>query len=153
MRAVKFAPGLLEAIGRHAVATYPEESCGFLYTPAGLAEADPRPVVTVEPAPNRAEGPRERRFQILPGELREAERRGEPRRQAVVGFYHSHPDHPARPSEFDRDHAWPWYTYVVVSVAREGPGDLGAFELDPEAQEFRPVPLSVDVGAHPAPKE
>ncbi len=143
MRAVRFAPGLVETIGHHALATYPEESCGFLYTPAPLAEADPRPVIAVEPATNRVEGPRERRFRILPEELRDAERRGEPRGQALTGFYHSHPDHPARPSAFDRDHAWPWYTYVVVSVARAGAGELGAFELDPDAQEFRSVDLVV----------
>jgi proteasome lid subunit RPN8/RPN11 len=62
----------------------------------------------------------------------------------VSGFYHSHPDHPALPSAFDTEHAWPWYTYVVVSVDAHGVRGVGAFELDAERQRFLPCELAVD---------
>ncbi len=60
----------------------------------------------------------------------------------VGGFYHSHPDHPALPSEFDRDHAWPWYSYLILGVTGTTEGPLAAFELDPESGLFVPTRLA-----------
>ena len=51
------------------------------------------------------------------------------RKLDVLGYYHSHPDHPARPSVYDRDHAWPWYSYVIVSVERGVPKDMTCWVL------------------------
>ena len=61
------------------------------------------------------EGPR-RRFLVRPGDYREAERQAASSGGDLLGFYHSHPDHPARPSQYDLDHAWPSFSYVIVSV-------------------------------------
>jgi len=56
----------------------------------------------------------------------------------LLGWYHSHPDHPARPSEFDREHAWPWYSYVIVSVEAGNPKDLTSWRLEDDRSTFQP---------------
>ena len=144
MRSVQLPASLLEEMSAHGRSTYPEECCGFLI--GRVNEATPsgeRAILAVERAENGSSGERTRRFMIPPDQLRLLERRLESTAQAVVGFYHSHPDHPARPSQFDQEHAWPWYTYLVLSVTESGTPAVGAFELDPDAEKFRELRLSV----------
>ncbi len=144
MTGVTVPPDALEQMRRHALATYPDECCGFLIGADDRSAGSPRRAIdSVEPAANEVEGERRRRFVIPPSEILAIERRLEGTPRSVVGFYHSHPDHPARPSEFDRNHAWPWYTYVVLSVTKDGVPAVGAFELDEASSEFRPVELTV----------
>jgi len=144
VRSVRLPASLLAEMRAHARATYPEECCGFLI---GLAkEAKPpgeRTIVALERADNRFTGERVRRFLIPPDDVRSLERRLESTERAVVGFYHSHPDHPTRPSQFDQEHAWPWYTYLVLSVTESGTPAVGAFELDSDSQTFREVRLTI----------
>ena len=98
------------AIRRHGEATYPHECCG------ALVGRDGRVTSTV-PLPNTTEeGPR-RRFLVRPADYREAERRTAELGAELLGFYHSHPDHPAQPSQYDLDHAWPTFAYIIVAVA------------------------------------
>jgi proteasome lid subunit RPN8/RPN11 len=150
VRAVRVPLALLDAMGRHARATYPDECCGFLVAaPDPPEEGGPRVVVDALPAPNEFAGERRRRFLVRPEELRAAERRLEGTGQVVAGFYHSHPDHPARPSLYDQQHAWPWYSYLVVSVTSSGVGETRAFELDPGSAEFHEVLLRVEDAVHP----
>ena len=66
------------------------------------------------------------RFLIDPLEQLRVEKDARARGLDVLGYYHSHPDHPARPSNYDREHAWPWYSYVIVSVQR---GEPRGFDL------------------------
>jgi proteasome lid subunit RPN8/RPN11 len=144
MRPVQVPTSVLDSISRHAAATYPDECCGFL-----VARPDPpetsgtRSIVSTDPAPNEFEGERRRRFLVRPEDLRAAERRVDGTGRVLAGFYHSHPDHPALPSQFDQEHAWPWYTYLVIGVTARGAGETRAFELDPDSSEFREVPLNV----------
>jgi proteasome lid subunit RPN8/RPN11 len=141
--AIVLPEALRRAIERHAREAYPDECCGFLIGPDGPGGAgDRREIVAVERATNEFDGERRRRFVIRPEEHRAIERRLDGTGRALVGFYHSHPDHPARPSEFDRDHAWPWYTYVVLAVGAEDVGPLGAFELDDATGAFREQPVA-----------
>ncbi len=151
MRSVRLARTHLEAMAVHARATYPDECCGFLVAnpDPGPPEA-PRTITAVEPAANEFEGVRRRRFLLRPEELRAAESRLERTGRIVAGFYHSHPDHPALPSTFDRDHAWPWYTYLVVGVTPSGVSEIRAFELDPDRGEFVEAGLAV-APVHEAP--
>ena len=58
-----------------------------------------------------------------------AERAADAQGLSVVGWYHSHPDHPARPSEYDREHAWPWYSYIILSVQKRAPADMRSWRL------------------------
>jgi proteasome lid subunit RPN8/RPN11 len=143
MRTVRLPRELLERIEGEARAAYPDEACGFLFSREGSTEGATRPVTTVEPAPNEHDGERARRFVISPVALKSAEARGVSRGEVVSGFYHSHPDHPALPSAFDAEHAWPWYAYLVVSVDRAGTCTVGAFELESERPRFRAKLLEV----------
>ena len=99
-----------EAIRRHGEETYPHECCGAL---VGRGDA----VTDIVALPNTTEeGPR-RRCLVRPSDYRLAEQRATELGGELLGFYHSHPDHPAKPSQYDLDHAWPTFAYVIVSVA------------------------------------
>ena len=76
------------------------------------------------------------RFLIDPREQLRVEKDARARGQDVLGYYHSHPDHPARPSTYDRDHAWPWYSYVIISVERGEPKDLNSWVLRDDRSQF-----------------
>jgi len=144
MRGVRVPVELVDAMRRHARSTYPQECCGYLFAPAEIdRRPGPRAILGIEAAKNEFPGERNRRFEIRPTELREVERRLEGTGQLVAGFYHSHPDHPARPSAFDEEHAWPWYTYLVLSVTADATPALGAFELDADTGRFHEVPLEI----------
>jgi proteasome lid subunit RPN8/RPN11 len=109
-------PEVDRAIRVHGEQTYPHECCGALVGRDGS-------VTDVVPLPNTTEeGPR-RRFLVRPSDYRTAERRTAELGGELLGFYHSHPDHPARPSQYDLDHAWPTFAYIIVAVdglARHG---------------------------------
>ena len=97
------------AIRRHGQETYPHECCGALVGKNGH-------VTDVVQLPNTTEeGPR-RRFLVRASDYRLAERRSGEMGAELLGFYHSHPDHPARPSQYDLDHAWPTFAYIIISV-------------------------------------
>ena len=108
------------AIRRHGEETYPHECCG------ALVGRDDQVTDVVELPNTTEEGPR-RRFLVRPSDYREAEKRATELGGELLGFYHSHPDHPARPSQYDLDHAWPTFAYVIVSV--QGRGDDAAAAL------------------------
>jgi proteasome lid subunit RPN8/RPN11 len=101
--------GVAQAIRRHGEETFPHECCGAL-----VGHGDR--VTAAVPLPNTTEeGPR-RRFLVRPSDYLMAEKRARELSGELIGFYHSHPDHPARPSQYDLDHAWPNFAYVIVSV-------------------------------------
>jgi proteasome lid subunit RPN8/RPN11 len=128
-------PGVLEAIRTHGAETYPHECCGALLGQAGTAlEAWPLPNTTKE-------GPR-RRFLVRPPDYRAAEQRATATGLELLGFYHSHPDHPARPSQYDLDHAWPVFSYVIISVAQGQPGDITSWRLAADRSNFEPEALN-----------
>src|SRR5437667_4589389 len=101
--------GVARAIRRHGEETFPHECCGALIGRAG------RTVAAVALPNMTEEGPR-RRFLVRPSDYGVAEQRASEMGGELLGFYHSHPDHPAWPSQFDLDHAWPTFAYVIVSV-------------------------------------
>jgi proteasome lid subunit RPN8/RPN11 len=142
VRFVRVASSALDEIRRHAHAAYPAECCGFLL---GTPEPDPLPpfrtVLEAEPARNATDAAPERRFVIRSDELRDAESRAVARGRALLGFYHSHPDRPAIPSQEDLANAWPWYTYLVFGPAASP--DVRTYELDAGAGELHAVPLAV----------
>ena len=122
-------PGVADAIRAHGAETYPHECCGALLGGEGTAsEAFPLPNTT-------AEGPR-RRFMVGPEDYRAAEQRAAARGLDLLGFYHSHPDHPARPSQYDLDHAWPVFSYVIVSVRKGGSMEMTSWRLRDDRSAF-----------------
>ncbi|MGI0140138.1 MAG: Mov34/MPN/PAD-1 family protein [Thermoplasmata archaeon] len=146
MRTVEISSEAVREIEAHGEATYPEECCGFLL---GEEDATTRRIARIERAPNRVNASRERRYSIEPSDLIDLEHRLEGGDLRLLGIYHSHPDHPAQPSTFDQEHAWPWYAYLVLGVNSGRAGELGAFELDGEAGAFDRSRLVV-VGARSA---
>ena len=107
--AITLTPEVDAAIRAHGRETFPHECCGAMLGKDGrVHEAWKLPNTTEE-------GPR-RRFLVRPDDYRHAETRGRETGLELLGFYHSHPDHPARPSQYDLDHAWPFFSYVIVSV-------------------------------------
>ena len=87
------------------------------------------------------EGPR-RRFLVRPQDYKDAERRATERGLDLLGFYHSHPDHPARPSQYDLDHAWPSFSYVIVSIHAGVPQDMTSWLLQDDRAAFIEEALS-----------
>jgi proteasome lid subunit RPN8/RPN11 len=87
---------------------------------------------------------RERRYVIDPRETLSVEKKLFGSGQEILGFYHSHPNHPAEPSEFDRCHAWPWYSYIILSIVDRTPAELRAWTLDGGTSRFRPDSLTIE---------
>lgn len=131
--AIRLSEELTEAIRAHGAQDYPYECCGVML---GALEGETKVVTLLKPLPNVHEEGHERRFLISPEDmfrlLRE-ERQGGPK---VLGFYHSHPDHPARPSEYDREYASPWYSYIIVAVAQGTPQQMTCWILTEDRQQF-----------------
>lgn len=118
----------------HAESTYPEECCGALL---GRADEDAKAVDTIIPIDNRRGGDAARqRFLIGPDDYRNVDSRARAEGADVIGFYHSHPDHPARPSDYDREHALPWYSYVIVAVDGGRGEDLTSWVLADDRTAF-----------------
>jgi proteasome lid subunit RPN8/RPN11 len=121
-------------IRAHGVGTYPHECCGALL---GAEEGAQREVRALHKLINRRTDSPRNRFSVTADDVRDAERAAEQAGLEVVGWYHSHPDHPALPSEFDREHAWPWYSYVIVSVDGGVPKDLTSWQLEDDRSKFQ----------------
>lgn len=134
MSVLVLAPAELEAIRAHAAATYPNECCGALLGEATLDE-ETRVFETLPLANTTEEGPR-RRFLVSAADYRVAEARAHHTGTEIVGFYHSHPDHPARPSAYDLDHAWPNLSYVIVSVSEGRARDVRSWRLRDDRSSF-----------------
>jgi proteasome lid subunit RPN8/RPN11 len=125
------------AIRRHGEDTFPHECCGAL-----IGGADR--VTSAVALPNTTEeGPR-RRFLVRPSDYRTAEARASELGGELLGFYHSHPDHPARPSQFDLDHAWPNFAYVIVSVMSGTARDMTVWFLRDDRSRFEEGELNGD---------
>ena len=102
-------------IREHGARAYPNECCGAIL--GVVSESDEKIVRALLPLSNRREGEAARtRFLVTAEDYRWAEQQARAQGLEILGFYHSHPDHPARPSEFDREWAWPWLSYVITSV-------------------------------------
>ncbi len=152
--AIKLAPETFDAVRSHAAREYPNECCGVLL---GRVEGGTREILEAVPLPNLRAAPgggedvlplespglesERNRFLIDPRDQLRVEKDARARGLEVLGYYHSHPDHPARPSIYDRDHAWPWYAYIIVSVQRGEPQELACWVLAADRSRFEPEPV------------
>ena len=121
--------GIADAIRQHGAETYPNECCGALIGRDGQVTGPFALPNTTE------EGPR-RRFLVRPDDYRQAEQQAREAGADLLGFYHSHPDHPARPSQYDLDHAWPFFSYIIVSVRAGAPEDMTSWRLREDRSAF-----------------
>jgi proteasome lid subunit RPN8/RPN11 len=128
----------MEEIRREGELAYPAECCGVL----GGRVGESKEVVRLVPVVNRrTDDPR--RYLISPDDLLRITL--ELRRSAleVLGYYHSHPDHPAAPSEFDSQHAWPWYSYVIVRIDRGRASEVTSWVLEDDCSAMHQESLEV----------
>jgi proteasome lid subunit RPN8/RPN11 len=133
---MKIAAGALEDIRAHGAEGYPNEICGIMVGPRGEGR-----VTEVRRARNLIVDRSRDRYEIDPRDHIRIQREADADGLDIVGYYHSHPDHPAQASRFDTDRAWAGYVYVIVSVANGQPVDANAFVADSDGGPFRPEPL------------
>jgi len=131
----------LVAIKEHGQRSYPEECCGILLGKA--FDEGTRNVTELHPLENRQTESRRNRFLIEAQDMFRADKYAREKGIDILGFYHSHPDHEARPSQFDREHAWPWYYYIIVSINQGIPGSLTCWELDDDRSRFHAIEVGL----------
>lgn len=135
---MRIATPASEALHRLAAASYPVEGCGVLLGHLGepsVVEAIPGRNVVTERARDR--------YELDPLDILAAERRAREGGVDVVGFWHTHPDHPARPSRFDTERAWPDYVYAICSTTPGGVAEVRWWRLGADG-EF--AELAVEAG-------
>jgi len=111
--------------------TFPDECCGFLF---GSETDDVRTVSAITVVDNSKEGDKRRRFEIKPLDYLRAERYADENGLALLGIYHSHPNHPSMPSEHDRVAAQPYFSYVIISVYERQFRSLQSWQLNEQSQ-------------------
>jgi len=123
--------GSLTLMKAHALATFPDECCGFLY---GSEKADSRIIMKIREVDNSKTGDKKRRFEISPKDYMLAEKFAGENDILLLGIYHSHPNHPAIPSEHDRVAALPYFSYVILSVTEGNIDHIRSWKLNNESQ-------------------
>jgi proteasome lid subunit RPN8/RPN11 len=148
MSRLVISPRHLHAIGRHAGASYPEECCGVLI---GRPLERGTFVERILSVGNERADSRHNRFLISPETILAAQKEARARGLDIVGYYHSHPDHPARPSDFDREHAWPGLSYLIVSVAKGKVVETRSWRLADDRKRYEEEEVDQAAGVPPAP--
>jgi proteasome lid subunit RPN8/RPN11 len=143
---LKMSGEIAQKIREHGAQGYPNECCGALLgndadgisgAPTGGGVSMPvREILALFPLVNRREDSPHNRFSVTAEDVRDSETAARKKGLDVVGWYHSHPDHPARPSQYDREHAWPWYSYIIVSVASGKPQEMTSWRLSDDRSEY-----------------
>lgn len=129
-------------IRREGEISYPQECCGLLLGTLANGTKIIREAYPVDNA--REEAAQFNRFLIPPSAVHKAEQYARGKKLDILGFYHSHPNAEARPSPFDLEHAWPFYSYIIVSVKDRQAGDLTCWTLLDDRSQFVPEELAVE---------
>jgi proteasome lid subunit RPN8/RPN11 len=133
--ALKINKDHLEMIKALGEESFPNECCGFLL---GKMDAEGQKVIaSTIPATNERESEEQyHRFLITPSAYLKAERYARENKLEILGFFHSHPNAQAKPSEYDREHAWPWYSYMIVSVKEGKAEDVTSWTMNDDRSRF-----------------
>ena len=131
--------GEMEKVRQQAESAYPTECCGLLI---GL-DGNERRVEEARPCLNAAPDMARVRYKIHPLALLETEKELLGSERMILGIYHSHPDYPTSPSQIDFEHAWPWYSYLILSVKRGHLEEAASWRLASDMSEFRREELRV----------
>jgi proteasome lid subunit RPN8/RPN11 len=137
---IRMSNAIAEQIRQHGRETYPNECCGALLGSDGVE----RVVSQILPLQNQRKDSPRNRFELTPADVREAEERAKKIGAELLGWYHSHPDAPARPSEFDQEHAWPWYSYVIVSVKAGRDAEMNSWRLADDRSRYEAEKIEIE---------
>lgn len=133
MANIKLNPDISVKMLDHARASYPEECCGFLF---GFEDKEGnREISEIMIVNNVKEENRKRRFEIDPLDYIKAEQMADKLDLRLLSIYHSHPDHPAKPSEHDRVQAVPYFSYIIMSVSASDIENTTSWQLN-DQEEF-----------------
>ncbi|MBK5270189.1 MAG: M67 family metallopeptidase [Bacteroidia bacterium] len=124
-------PHIRKLMTEDAVNTFPDECCGFLF---GIEKNEDRVITEIQIVNNSKVGDKRRRFEISPKDYLKAEQYAEKNELQLLGVYHSHPNHPAIPSEHDRVAAQPWFSYIIISVINKRLDVIRSWRLNDEQQ-------------------
>jgi len=131
---IEFDEAHSQAMRAHGERDYPFECCGLML---GRFDDGRKKVIETYPISNaREEAAKRNRFLIRPDELMRGEKYAREKGLDVVGFYHSHPDDRAVPSQYDLEHAWPTYSYIVIAVEKGQAADLRSWEMESDRSRF-----------------
>lgn len=144
MAAVRIAASARAELDRLAAAAHPLEGCGVLLGRFGGDGGGE--VVRVTAGRNLVSDRAHDRYELDPGDIVAAERAARADGLDVVGFWHTHPDHPARPSRFDTERAWPDYVYVICSTTTAGVVEVRAWTLGEPGGEFAELAMATAEG-------
>ena len=133
MTSINITSEIVDAFKAHAEKDYPHECCGFIL---GQFKGDKSIGIEYIPASNVKEENRERRFLIDPSAYQKAEDEADERGLSVISIVHSHPDHPDKPSDFDRDHAWPGFSYIIISIQNGKATSYRSWQLNDNRKNF-----------------
>ena len=138
---------MLGKIGAKLAEAYPEEGCGIMIGLSPKEFGDPARELKVNryhPLSNSWEGPgKKTRYEFSGLELAKVERELSGTGDAILGFYHSHPDVPAWPSPFDLERAWPFYCYLIVSLREGKPAGARAWRVNEDGSSFLEEPVQI----------
>lgn len=137
---IEISDEVISEIRSHAEETYPEECCGVLI---GKFDVFQKVVFEILRIENSKETERNRRYLIKPQDYLKAEKYAKEKGYDIVGFYHSHPNHPAKPSEYDREHAFPFLSYIIVSVENGRSKEVNSWVLREDRSEFDPEEIEI----------
>ncbi|MEP2026870.1 MAG: M67 family metallopeptidase [Reichenbachiella sp.] len=128
---IQVSEEILEEMHRHALSDFPNECVGFFY---GKSEGDTKTVKEYGPLENSKEGDQRRRFEVNPLDYMKAEKYALSNQLELLGIYHSHPLHPAIPSEHDLKQAVPFFSYIIASVNETKVEKTTSWQLNEENQ-------------------
>jgi proteasome lid subunit RPN8/RPN11 len=134
-KSIYIGKALEDEIRREGEKAYPNECCGVLL---GEVDGNGNKILRrIERVSNsREESEQYHRFLITPDELMQIELKARGFKLDILGFYHSHPDHPAKPSDYDREHALPFYSYIITEVVKGVSQDFTSWELSEDRESF-----------------
>ena len=135
---MKISRAALDAIREHGAEGYPHEICGIMIGPPS-----DRTVTEVKRARNIIVDRARDRYEIDPRDHIRIQREADDQGMEIIGYYHSHPDHPAQASRFDTERAWAGYVYLIVAVHEAKPVDANTFIAEQDGGPFQPEPLEV----------
>ena len=125
----------LSKLKSHGIDAYPEECCGAMLGHIDYKKNEKKTVKLIK-IENNSDENKHRRFKITPQDYQTLEKQAKDEGLTLLGFYHTHPDHPCKPSQTDLNYAWPFFSYIILSVEKQKPAQIKSFVLEQKGHQF-----------------